>query len=257
MSCAHCAGIGTSDTAGIETPEKRNTLLTMILSTMSPKQIADHIWRDKDHYSAKILSYKNKAWKIARQMLRCEFSYLIPLHSNVSGQDYYVSIAKEKQGMGIRTTLAAIVRNEHSTQYYEHSEGGNIHIFTNHYIKRFCERMHIDMDVKEALKRVLPTTSIVIYRGNKECVLASRYGIDLCAKDDYVVTHCTFVSCDMLKDSQRRSFERVYDILNDYEFWSGLTPENINLYRNTMIAYELEAREIYKEFFDKKQEPTP
>lgn len=141
-------------------------------------------------------------------------------------------------------------------------------VFTPHYIRRMGERIYgdKDMEVNKILTYFIlhSNTSINIYHDDRKYVFALQGGISLAQLDKKrnLMVMKTFVSTEMLKNTQIAAWERVASII---EHFDTLTEDEVgrNGFTSADVLYELskevssldleEINNIYGDYFNKKE----
>lgn len=91
--------------------------------------------------------------------------------------------------------------------------------YTSHFFDRYKERMNIKGGIKQCVKQFSKhsVSMVCIYRKNGQFVFCMDDGLVLGVEDELLQMSvcCTFVSYDLLKDSQRTAFNKVKDVVDE------------------------------------------
>lgn len=160
--------------------------------------------------------HEDNLWRkqCKRNPPKADFSKISTIASKQSLQEYYLLwVHNGKVGIN-NVHIFAKVPVGSKFNYYEllqNGSGDDIIAYTSHFLDRYQERMKVVGDRKHVLMRYRKTNQMYhrIHKRGKYCVYAMRDGLALAISEEERVTFVTFVSYDMLKPSQKASFDKV------------------------------------------------
>lgn len=232
----------------------------MITSTMTAQEINYIFLKDESRLKA-FISYKSKSLrriliKNRKDRVRQCYPY------NTANAEYYLIATYMKDG---HSTYGWYIYSKETNEFFTRLRLGEIKgvvSFSMHLLKRFAERELKDRDIP--IERILLKWSdqligTVIYNNVNEFVEACSTGIILGKNDEKrdIMVHKTYVSLDMLKETQMTAWEKVSKYLialktvkdkfsiNSIEF--KVADDILN---KDLRLSDSEARTIYSRYFE-------
>ena len=104
---------------------------------------------------------------------------------------------------------------------YLHWQSSKVDVFkyTSHFFERYKERMNVKGNMKQAVKRYFKNAKsmVCVYWKNDRFVYVMDDGLVLGVADQQLgmKVGCTFVSYNLLKNSQRTSFDKIQAVVED------------------------------------------
>ena len=239
----------------------------MLTGTMNASDIQKIYVRDKERIF-RFLSYREKD---LRRYLRKGFS-----RKCARCYDYKTENAQYKLALCVynKRSIFDVYMYIHETNEYilvtakANKDDDACMVFTPHYIRRMGERIYGDknMEVNKILTYFIlhSNTSINIYYQDRNYVFATKGGISLAIYDDRrdLMVLKTFVSVNMLKDTQIDAWNRVAGLIETFDKFvedesarNGTTTADLLRQLGVEISkLDLdEINNIYGEHFNKKK----
>lgn len=239
----------------------------MILPTMTGREMIEHMTRDYDLMEGKVQALERD---FRHTLKKYPLTKFVIHHYTVrdSHQEYLIvnsHIGKDRNH-GLMRSRFAIVQDGDKKLYITMRLGNtDVQITTHHFFERYRERMQLgDVSIEQAIgiHTYKSSTLLNLYSDDDgHFVFASSEGISLCEFDgDCTMWFRTFVSADMLKLSQFKSWNKVQEDIARADEYVSRQGCIFNTYHEEMIRklygkldnIELtEAQEIYAKYFEK------
>lgn len=228
----------------------------MITATMTSAEVHAAVAR---HYDSIMAHAAHKFKALRRQCIR--------LHVKSASTAYI----REEHGMRLAIVLRltgnvpAVHIAAHvpeTNEWVEASGRAPCSCYTMHYIHRYAERVlgMRDMPLELVLmKKIARNNSCVLayHDDTGRRVYAGRDGLSLCVNDARrgMLVHRTFVSMDMLKDTQREAHSRLMEQIDKYERFCREHPAGDMDVVGDIPSFLtlMEAEKIYGKFFNDKK----
>jgi len=238
--------------------------------TMSASQMGAHMERDIRDID-NVIGYKyeefKKVCKKANPMQELSRVYTATCFN--SRQKYYLVFNRRFMGgkMRIGSVPIAIVEDRNRTYYVVPKnpyDQQNV-LYSSHLIERYAERMNIPYSMPSTLARYFKDNAFeqMIYKDDFDNPTSEVYAVNdgiILAQvtEDHKCIYRTFVSYDMLKDSQREAFEIVRNKLKSMpdDVVRLLQETGYDKHKAGLLLDEetkkinLEAINVYKTFFE-------
>jgi len=184
---------------------------------MSAQEVWAHLQTKGPELLAIRIDQQNRVLKKLKKLPPRQFGgestpyYYKPLNQNL----LLVTCKGDQKGAGGSTVLA-VAPYKYGKLLYCYtgwSKGRLMEVYTSHFFKRYQERTHSRHSyptiVAQFLARTLSTTLLYLDEENLRAVYACRDGIILCTVDieKQLAYYRTFVSAEMLKNTQREAYE--------------------------------------------------
>ena len=236
----------------------------MIVSTMSSTEIFNLMDKDLDRIRAYVVHREKELTRELRKSRRDMVSQAYDYHT--PNADYVLVLRCLKNGYVSRLRFAFI---KETLEYVTIGTVGGckgIVSYSVHLLRRFAERALHDTSLpmrKILLKFTQQDVSSCLYYDDDFFVTACEQGICLGKFDKKreVILNRTFVSIDMLKESQMKAWEKInryislaLEVKHEYGLYSDRFQ---NLLREIPVEMSLsidEARSIYASFYNHEQD---
>jgi len=191
----------------------------MITDTMTKNEVTGQFRKDFSDGLQAFIDYKGAEWlKVRKRLLPKQCGYKIYPFS-MDRQKYLLTYFKSRDLMSVNSmTIFAVVKGYSTLYYILNPSLEEMCAVTSHFLCRYAERTGFPFSVQEALGRFSVENAYQksIYWTEDRTVFACRQGLILAEWDkkrNFLVWK-TFVSLDMLKDTQREAYEKIIVILD-------------------------------------------
>lgn len=233
----------------------------MIVATMTSKEIAQVFLMDIDRVKA-FASHREK--ELARELRKSRKEMVVQSYEyHTDNGDYILVLRLNKKGYVSRLRFAFI---QETLEYVSPVTMGNVKgmmSYSAHLFRRYAERVWHDKSLPMKtviLKFTKDFIGSCIYYDGKRMVSACEQGICLGEYDEKrdLIIFKTFVSLDLLKDSQlmawnkvEKYFEHTLEARRKYGLYSEECQKQLRSVPAEQYLSSQEAQEIYASFYNR------
>lgn len=231
----------------------------MIVATMNGKEVLDVMKRDSDRVIAWAVHREKELFRELRKSRREIIAKSYDYHTD--NADYIIILKCNKNGYVSRLRFAFI---KETLEYVVLGTANGIRgmiSYSVHLLKRYAERVLHDKSMpihKVLLKFSFEDASVCIYNDNKFFVVAKEKGICLGEYDSRrdIVIHKTFVSFDLLKETQFQAWNKISDYITKVQklrlkhgLYSSLFQSKLGEIQNEVLLSVKDVQAIYGSYY--------